>query len=431
LDGALEYFQKSLRIEKELNDQKGISESLNNVAGVYFYQGKADEAIKIFKEVLEIEKSIKNNQGIASTYNNIAQVLIESNSYENAKNYIDSAHYFAKSNQIADDYLISLENYILYHQNQQQYKEANEYYENYFHAFDSINKNNNLKQLTEVETKYQTEKKEKQILKQRAEIAESKLSLERKNSWMIIFIGLALLTGLIGYFVYRNQKLKNRQLEKENKLKDALIKIETQNKIQEERLRISRDLHDNIGSQLTFIISSLDNLKFQLKNENPETGKRIENINQFTKSTINELRDTIWAMSKESISFSDLRVRVNHYLENAKMAKPGMNFIVETDENVDENRVFSAFEGINIYRVIQESVNNSIKHSGAEEIKISFAEENGHLQIQIRDNGKGFDESNQNFGNGLNNMHKRMAEIGGEFKIQSGSTTGTRIQIYI
>lgn len=161
LDGALEYFQKSLKIENELHDKKGVSESLNNVAGVYFYQGKPDEAIKIFKKVLEIEKSIKNNSGIASTYNNMAFVLIENSTYTKAKNYIDSAHYFAKNNQIADDYLISLENYILYHQNQQQYKEANEYYENYFHAFDSINKNNNLKQLTEVETKYQTEKKRK------------------------------------------------------------------------------------------------------------------------------------------------------------------------------------------------------------------------------------------------------------------------------
>ena len=68
---------------------------------------------------------------------------------------------------------------------------------------------------------------------------------------------------------YNQQKLKNRQLQKENELKDALIKIETQNRLQEQRLRISRDLHDNIGAQLTFIISSIDYLKygFEIKNE--------------------------------------------------------------------------------------------------------------------------------------------------------------------
>ena len=431
LGGALKYFQKSLMIEEELHDKKGISESLNNVAGVYFYQGKAEEAIQIFKEVLEIEKSIENSQGIASTYNNIAQVLIENGTYSNAKSYIDSAYYFAKHNYIADDYLASLENYIAYYQNQQEYKAANGYYEIYFHAFDSINKKNNLSQLTEVETKYQTEKKEKQILKQRAEIAENKLSLERKNLWMTVFVALALLTGLIGYFLYRTQKIKNTQLQKENALKDALIKIETRNKIQEERLRISRDLHDNIGSQLTFIISSLDNLKFQIKNENPEAGNRIENINQFTRTTIAELRDTIWAMNKENISISDLIVRISNFIEHAKMASPNIDFKVETGSQLDESHTFSAFEGINIYRVIQESINNSIKHSGANQIHLKFQQENQRFQILMTDNGKGFDEKNLNLGNGLNNMHKRVAEIGGELNLESGPGRGTKLKVII
>src|SRR5690606_22606248 len=117
-------------------------------------------------------------------------------------------------------------------------------------------------QLHEAETKYQTEKKEKEILIQRAQLAESRLKIERKNQLMMGMIGLALLGGLIGFQFYRIQRIRNKQLEKENHLKDALILIETQNKLQEQRLRISRDLHDNIGSQLTFIISSIDNLKY-------------------------------------------------------------------------------------------------------------------------------------------------------------------------
>lgn len=73
---------------------------------------------------------------------------------------------------------------------------------------------------------------------------------------------LTFIIKLIGFLVYNQQKLKNRQLHKENELRDALIQIETQNRLQEQRLRISRDLRDNIGAQLTFIISSIDNLKY-------------------------------------------------------------------------------------------------------------------------------------------------------------------------
>jgi signal transduction histidine kinase len=86
---------------------------------------------------------------------------------------------------------------------------------------------------------------------------------------------------------------QNRQLEQESQLKLAISKIETQNKLQQQRLDISRDLHDNIGAQLTFIISSVDNIKYGFEIENPNLNSKLDRISNFTKSTIVELRDTI------------------------------------------------------------------------------------------------------------------------------------------
>ncbi len=431
LDSALEYFTKSLKIERELKDKKGISESLNNVGGIYYYKGQLNEAFHYFKEVLSIEKSIKNLGGVASTYNNIAQILIDKKDYETARKYIDSAYIFSKENKISEDYLTSIYNYITYNEQLQRFKEANQYYKTYNTVSDSIRRENNLLQLHEVETKYQTEKKEKEILVQRAQLAEKQLKIERKNQLIIGVIGLALLAGLIGYQFYRVQKIRNKQLEKENQLKDALIKIETQNKLQEQRLRISRDLHDNIGSQLTFIISSIDNLKFVLTKENPEMSNRLEDISFFTRNTITELRDTIWAMNKENISFADLKIRINNFIENAKLATKGINFHFEMDEKIDEEYSFSALEGINIYRVIQESINNSIKHAQPSEISVKFEESGGHFIIEISDDGIGLSESNVKLGNGIHNMHKRIAELGGELNITTNNGRGTKLKINI
>ena len=427
LDAALEYFTQSLEIERELKDQKGISESLNNVGGVYYYQGKITEALNIFKEVLGIEKSINNLGGVSSTYNNIAQILLETQDYDLAKKYIDSAYTFSKKNKISEDYLTSLENYIAYNEELEKYKLANQYYKTYHNASDSIRQESNLQQLHEAETKYQTEKKEKEILIQRAQLAESRLKIERKNQAIIAVIGLALLGGLIGFQFLRIQKIRNKQLEKENRLKDALLQIETQNKLQEQRLRISRDLHDNIGSQLTFIISSIDNLKYLLGKEKPEISHRLEDISFFTRNTISELRDTIWAMNKERITVADLKIRINNFIENARLATQGIDFIFDADETDDEHS-FSALEGINLYRVIQESINNSIKHASPTEISVKFEQSGKRFLIEISDNGTGMDENNLTYGNGLSNMHKRMAEIGGDFHITPQPGGGTLIR---
>lgn len=427
LDAALEYFTQSLEIERELKDQKGISESLNNVGGVYYYQGKITEALNIFKEVLGIEKSINNLGGVSSTYNNIAQILLETQDYDLAKKYIDSAYTFSKKNKISEDYLTSLENYIAYSEQLEKYKLANQYYKTYHSASDSIRQESNLQQLHEAETKYQTEKKEKEILIQRAQLAESRLKIERKNQAIIAVIGLALLGGLIGFQFLRIQKIRNKQLEKENRLKDALLQIETQNKLQEQRLRISRDLHDNIGSQLTFIISSIDNLKYLLGKEKPEISHRLEDISFFTRNTISELRDTIWAMNKERITVADLKIRINNFIENARLATQGIDFIFDADETDDEHS-FSALEGINLYRVIQESINNSIKHASPTEISVKFEQSGKRFLIEISDNGTGMDENNLTYGNGLSNMHKRMAEIGGDFHITPQPGGGTLIR---
>mgnify|MGYP000315454022 CR=1 FL=1 len=109
-----------------------------------------------------------------------------------------------------------------------------------------------------------------------------------------------------------------KHLQKEIDLKAALATIKTQNRLQEQRLRISRDLHDNVGSQLTFIISSLDNLKYVTKDTNTKLKEKLSNISSFTSDTIYQLRDTIWAMNKNEISIEDLHTRILSFIEKAK-----------------------------------------------------------------------------------------------------------------
>lgn len=281
-----------------------------------------------------------------------------------------------------------------------------------------------------IETQYQTAQKEAALLETRATLAETKLDVRRRSNIIYGVASLAAFLGLLGYLFYSQQKLKNRQLKKESELKTALSKIETQNKLQEQRLRISRDLHDNIGSQLSYITSSLDNVKYGLKGQNNKVEDKITEIGDFTRVTINELRDTIWAMNKERISIEDLTARIGNLLEQVRSSYPSINIDFDRDENINLDTTVTALEGVNAYRIIQESIHNAVKYSKGSAIYIHIFQIENELKILVRDNGIGFDTEIPSSGNGLNNLKKRAADIDGVLLIKS-SDKGTEIHLGI
>lgn len=427
LENALDYFKYSLDIEKELKDQKGIAESFNNVGAVYYYMQEIDSALVYFKGSADTERAIGNLAGVGTSYNNIAQVLMENDRLQEAKIYIDSAYYFATQSKTSEDIELALLNYSQFYEAKNNLKLAYQYYKDYSAYKDSISEQSNIKSLQELEVKYQTERKEKEILSQRADIAEKELSLSKKNIQLFGLGVFAIVLALLGYLFYNQQKLKNRQLKKENELQDALLKIETQTRLQEQRLRISRDLHDNIGAQLTFIISSLDNLKYGFKL--PENvSSKIQSIATFTSSTITDLRDTIWAMNKSEISFEDLQSRISNFIDKANLAATHISFVFNL-ENALKDQTFTSVVGMNIYRIIQEAVNNAIKYAHAKTIEVRISEEENGMKISILDDGDGFDLDAVEFGNGLNNLKKRAHDIQASLKIDSKLGSGTHIEL--
>lgn len=216
---------------------------------------------------------------------------------------------------------------------------------------------------------------------------------------------------------------------KKNELEFIVSQIENQNKIQKERLAISRDLHDNIGSQLTLIISSVDTLKYKMETENQQIEQNLSTISSFAKDAIVELRDTIWAMNSDEITIEELEIRVANFIERAKQASDKIRFSFFVDELI-KDKILNSKQAMNLYRVIQEAITNAIKYSNSNVILINIVKENERLKIKIEDKGVGFDSNKINFGNGLINMKSRMEEISGNFTLVS-TPTGTIIALEI
>ena len=422
MDSALYFYNKCLKIKEKIKDSVGIPYSLNNIAMIYMQQNKFSKAQELLTKSLKIRTELKDQTGIAENNFYFGDLSFNQKKYSEAINYYEKTLETAKKTNYLDliqncYQAISKSNDLLGND-----KEALVNFKNFILYKDSIlNKETNSK-IAELDIKFETTKKEKQIIQQQAEV-------KKRNLYLVGLSGLILLLGIIAYLINRQQKQKLAQQEQEYQLKNAISQIETQNKLQEQRLSISRDLHDNIGAQLTFIISSVDNVKYAFDITNEKLDQKLTNISSFAKETILELRDTIWAMNHNEISYEDLEIRINNYIEKAKQSKDQISFSFAI-EDVLKTKKLTSVEGMNIYRTIQEAINNSIKYANASIISVNVKEQDGQTKITISDNGSGFDTETTESGNGLQNMKKRIEEIGGKF-VLSSSIEGTKIEVLV
>ncbi|MFN3968417.1 tetratricopeptide repeat protein [Flavobacterium sp.] len=435
-DSALFYHKKVFKYYKG-KDTLYTGETYNNIGNTLLKQKKFKEAKKWISSALKInDKNFEINNGVkdndyyyerATNYTNLATIAYELDDFNEAEKLFEKAYLYAKKSDNAEKLRDFYYHRAKFNKKRNNLSKAVQDQESYIKIRDSVFDVERAETFSELEAKYQNEKKEKQLLQSKSEIREREIEIENKNTQFLILglISLALLC--IIYLVYRQQKLKIKQQEQEFKLKSAIAKIETQNKLQEQRLTISRDLHDNIGSQLTFIISSVDNIKYAFDIQNAKLDHKLSGISDFAKSTIIELRDTIWAMNKSQITFEDLQTRIHNFVDKAKEAKSEIQFNFAVGAELKDLQ-FSSIEGMNIYRTIQEAINNSIKYAVAKNIDIFVEKIKDKIQIVIKDDGKGFDLANTEKGNGLLNMQKRIEEIKGEFIMQS-TESGTNITI--
>jgi signal transduction histidine kinase len=425
INNATSYLKKAISLNKKNNkfgrlsgNYSLLAESYNQLkekdkalilldSAIYYSKignDKSNEAFALIKKVnilttqKQFEKALKLIDNAVGIYQNIDHIPTLIYAYVEKKKLLVAMKSYEEANAISDSiYGLSIKNY------DQRFADG----------------------ISEMKVKYNTAEKERKILVQRADIAEKELMIQKRNYQIYGIIAFAVLIIFLAILLFKQQQHKNLQLHKENKLKVALQKIETQNKLQEQRLRISRDLHDNIGAQLSFIISSVDNLKFASKNIDEAFKDKLSYISGFTSTTISQLRDTIWAMNKNEISLTDLQSRILSFIEKAKIADN--NIKITFENNIESDISFTSIKGMNIYRVVQESLNNAIKYANATKIAISLTEDENSMKLTVKDNGKGFDIKTVKKGNGLYNMQDRMDEIDGEIIIDSKIKKGTSI----
>ena len=426
---AIKHYELAIDYSNKSENNQTKSVAFSNLGNIFSAKNNSKKAINYFNQSLKIRKELNSDYDLASIKMSLGMEYLRTGDVKKAKDKFLECLFYFEDKEIKDKLIPLYSSLSVVYAYENNVSKVRFYSDKYSNLNSIYTSENQIKKISEIETKYETEKKEKEIAQQKEQLLENEIKIKNRNLYAILLLSALIILGILFFAIYKKNQFKRKQLQKEIDLKDALTKIKTQNRLQEQRLRISRDLHDNIGSQLTFVISSLDNLKFISKDMNTSLKNKISTISSFTSDTIHQLRDTIWAMNKSEISIEDLHTRILSFIEKAKTATTGIEF--EIQQNIDKEINVSSLKGMNVFRVLQEAINNSIKYADASKIKIIIEQENKQLKITVQDNGKGFDLNLVDLGNGLSNMETRMSEIGGKVFINSKLGEGTNIQLFV
>ncbi len=347
---------------------------------------------------------------------NLGKIYLEQKRFAEAQKTLDSA---LEASQARGSKRVLSEAYYRLHElrrKQSKFQEALVFFEKHKATEDDMLNEAKARQISELTVRYETYEKEMELLGQKAVLAQQELELHDKNAMIAGVTALVFVSLIFGFFIYRQQKLRNMQLQKEAELAEARSQIASQRILNEQRLHISRELHDNIGTYLTLMRTGLERL--------PESAEshRVEEVAQLMKKTAVELRHTVWILNSETTTLEEIIVRVRELLQFSTLEVG-----ISADVIGDDQLTLRNIQSTHLIRVIQEAVNNTLKHAEASQIDILIISKDDCVGFEVRDNGIGFKSSACKNGNGIRNMRYRMERLGGSLCVESSEPKGTKV----
>ena len=436
-DSAEAYFLKAAPHVKELNKPSVNIEYYGKIGGLYWTQKNWPKAIEFYNVAYQ------NAQKINDWYNQAAYLRGIGDSYYFADNLQKAEEYSLKA-QIIDEknnfprekrQLYNLLSLIYFKKND--YKNAYIYTKKYISENIKINNDENKKTIAELDKKYQSVQKEKEIVKLNADKQIQLLSIQQKSTLNYILIGSLAAILIVVFLGYRN--LRNRQqlakqqdelqqqriseLEKDKQLVAVDAMLQGQ---EEERSRLAKDLHDGLGGLLSGVKFSLSNMKDNLI-ITPDNMAVFERSLDMLDTSIKELRRVAHNMMPEILTKFGLDEALKEYCNNINAT----NLLAVKYQPVGMDIRIEKSAEIIIYRIIQELLNNILKHAAATEVIVQLVREEGRLSVIVEDNGKGFDTSliKNNKGAGLTSIQSRVDYLKGGLDIHSSPGKGTLVNI--
>lgn len=374
IDSAIVYCKKSYTIDSLAGIKKFMGANLSLLGSIYSLKGQNDKAEQCYTEALNIFNDNQNLDNKINVYKSLARNALKKEQWQQAIVYKDSImNLYKKTNNIELNRTIELLN-----------------------------------------IEYETSRKNQQI-----EIQNTKLNTQRYTILFILVFALLIVSLLYLYFQNRHKKNKIKMIEKEQKISSIVNEAEENLKAQ-----IAQDLHDSVGQKLAVA-------QMHLSMINTENVDVVNNVSAILRQTTTDVREISHNLFPTDLN-KGLLPALQHLCEQMNFVNAKIKTQLNIDETVANANIHKDIEQV-IFRIIQEIINNAIKHSEADKININLSLKNNHISIDIADNGKGFDTDQiQNAkGIGVKTMMNRIHYINGMIKLNSVLNKGTSFYIEI
>lgn len=430
-DSALWYYKKAIAASKALNDIYAEAAIYGYMSEFYGGRNQFADMLQAADAGLSLARSLQSSELLAHALNYMAYAQCYNGNYAKARTYINESLSICKRDSVLVEMVAAYEalSYIAVG-------------EGHFsasilarHKADSIQKRVLNEQVekgaADLEKKYETEKKEVQIKQLEAENIVHQLSLRQKNTWNIVLVGSAialLVIFLLSYRTYRQrQALQQRrivELEKESQLAatEAILRGEEQ-----ERTRLAKDLHDGLGGMLSGIKFSLNTVRgSSMMTE--ENALAFERSMDMLDSSIREMRRVAHNMMPETLVKFGLNTALRDFCN--EINKTGA--LAVTYQSIGmEGAAVEQTTAIIIYRIVQELINNTMKHAAARKAIVQLTREDNLLSLTVEDDGKGFALSALPLAEGMGwkSIRNRVDFLKGRLDISAQPGKGTSVLI--
>ncbi|UOY08964.1 sensor histidine kinase [Muricauda sp. SCSIO 64092] len=415
---AIELFESSVEIDIRKNEDHQIGITYNNLGLAYKQLNRFKGANMYLEKAYRISKANKDYKNVVLSLGNNSRVLAKLGMYDEASEKLDEALDILKMTGSSDGYAHIHYAYFLLNKEIGNYESALSNLQLHHTWKDSVLLKNNKAKITELNLKHEARQKENEILRLSEQNLIQERDLLKKDRMIKTFVlgGLVLILLLISIaFIF----LKRAELRKQKMIFDTIAKTEI-----EEQHRIARDLHDSIGTMLASLKNHLSLI--MVKNQKSETA--LDQAKKMLTKSIEETRRISHNMMPEELIKFGLVSAIEGILDDVRVSS-NMKVTFEHDMN---NTVIDKSKELHIYRIVQELVQNSLKHSKSDFLTVILKCDDRHISLKVEDKGKGFEYVKEMAnGYGLKNIQSRVAFLKGKLSIETQINKGSIVNLNI
>ncbi|MEO7312545.1 MAG: ATP-binding protein [Chitinophagaceae bacterium] len=415
-DSCNYYGARAISLGRETENLFTICQGLVVNGLILSYLKKIPEAEEKLQQGLQVRSQIGDTLYMISDMSVLASFYANTKQLEKGVAICKKGIDLAQRRKVSSALLL-----LLYSALAENYR-ATEHYPEYAAALkqlmtvkDSVNKKNSAEELANFNAQYELQKQETTIVRQ-------KLDIISKDYLYYTTLGLFLFVSVIVFILYKN-KQKKEKLRLDRMLDQQLLneKIAILTAEEKERKRIAADLHDNLGAYAAAISSNVRSVKEAGHYTESLTSRLEENAQDI----VNELNNTIWVLKKETQQLTEISDRLKVWLQKLIHNYPDVQY--DFDEEIATDIIFSPASALQLFHILQECINNALRHSHCTAVKITFTSSENHWTVVVADNGSGFDANSIVRGNGIHNIQDRANTCG--WTIDWKQDQGTRVEI--